>query len=534
MKYRNIFFVLLSMLALGWFVYYCSDILLWIGLGWIVSLLGLPIMNFLGKIQIKGKGLPSSIRAGIVIVGFYAIVALALWWVVPSIWKQAQNLTKVNYTAIIKSLDEPISHANDWLVEHGLIEGELSKYSLQDGESVGVEVENEKKSENLNFKTPNSSDSASIVNIHPLIIEDTVENSVPNLLHSSLQNTDGRYYLLLDTLKLSINLLDSIWNHDDNLFTIANLKTDSIAIYEKDKKTPKWVDEVEIRLNVQLENFKPYTTEADIVSDSALLVQESDTPLEMIQKKVISFVNPSGLITTVATSVVNMLGNFMMLITSVTFIAFFFLKDHNLLGRTIKGAMPDKYSPKTDAALSQIKYLLTRYFGGIVIQVSIITVYVTTCMWIFGISNGLLIGSVAALMNIIPYIGPLLGGMFAILVTISSNLDLDFYTEMVPLLITVFGIFVSLQLLDNFILQPVIFSNSIMAHPLEIFIVVIIGAKIGGIFAMICALPLYTIFRVIAASFLSEFKVVQQLTHKLKNSTIDTEQVSHSHPEDFQ
>lgn len=534
MKYRNILILLASLFCLGWFVYYCSDIILWIALGWVVALLGAPLMDLLGKIKIKGKVIPASLRSGIVIVGFYGVLAMAIWWVVPSIWQQAQKLANVNYVKILESLDEPISHGNDWLVKNGLMQGELSKYSYQND---ALEIENEKKSEISNINTPNSNDSASIVNVSNDTASATVEKNIPApILHTSLQKGDnGKDYLALDTLIVAIDLQDSVLRNNEHLYTVAILKTDSLAIYEKTNNQKHWIDEVQIKLQVNLEHLNTLHSLAQSANtDSTLVVMDTDTPLETLKKKLISYVNPSGLITKAAAYAVNMLGNLMMLVTSVTFIAFFFLKDHNLLGRAIKGAIPDKYAVKTDAALTQIKYLLTRYFGGIVLQVSIITVYVSSCMWIFGISNGLLIGTTAALLNIIPYLGPLLGGMFAILVTISSNLELDFYTEMVPLLITVFCIFVSLQVLDNFILQPVIFSNSILAHPLEIFIVVIIGAKIGGVFAMICALPIYTIFRVIAAAFLSEFKVVQQLTHQLKNSGIETDSVSEPHPEDFQ
>lgn len=102
-------------------------------------------------------------------------------------------------------------------------------------------------------------------------------------------------------------------------------------------------------------------------------------------------------------------------------------------------------------------------------------------------------------------------------ITISSNLDLglDFYTEMLPLILKVIGAFAAMQMLDNFVLQPFIFSNSVLAHPLEIFIVILVGAKLSGILGMILAIPVYTVIRVIARAFLSEFKIVQKLTGHL-------------------
>jgi len=72
-----------------------------------------------------------------------------------------------------------------------------------------------------------------------------------------------------------------------------------------------------------------------------------------------------------------------------------------------------------------------------------------------------------------------------------------------------------MQLLDNFFLQPTIFGRSVKAHPLEIFIVVLVGAKLGGILGMVVAIPAYTVFRVIGKVFFSEFKVIQRITQGL-------------------
>lgn len=82
-------------------------------------------------------------------------------------------------------------------------------------------------------------------------------------------------------------------------------------------------------------------------------------------------------------------------------------------------------------------------------------------------------------------------------------------------MIRVLSVFIIMQIIDNFVLQPIIFSKSVKAHPLEIFLVVLIGAKLGGILGMVLAIPLYTVFRVIGKVFLSEFKVIQNLTRNI-------------------
>jgi predicted PurR-regulated permease PerM len=118
-------------------------------------------------------------------------------------------------------------------------------------------------------------------------------------------------------------------------------------------------------------------------------------------------------------------------------------------------------------------------------------------------------------MNIIPYLGPFIGATFGVIIVVSANLDVSFYQVLLPKILKLLAVFASMQLLDNFILQPNIFSKSVKAHPLEIFIIVLVGAKIGGVVGMILAIPAYTVLRVLAKVFLSEFKVVQRITQNL-------------------
>jgi predicted PurR-regulated permease PerM len=198
------------------------------------------------------------------------------------------------------------------------------------------------------------------------------------------------------------------------------------------------------------------------------------------------------------------------------------LKEQGLFNTILSGVLPDKHEKNVFQAVSESSTMLIRYFIGVLAQVTTITIFVTITLSILGVKNALLIGFFAALMNIIPYVGPIIGAVFASVITISSNLELPFYPvagadqpALMYLLIKVFIVFGIMQLLDNFILQPNIFSKSVKAHPLEIFIIVLAGANIGGVVGMVLAIPAYTVVRVIAKVFLSEFKVVQSLTKGL-------------------
>ncbi|BDS14335.1 AI-2E family transporter [Aureispira anguillae] len=452
LKYSRYIGVLVSLTLIGLLIYYFSDIVTWVVLAWVISLLGSPLMKLMGKVRYKNWELPNSIRALIVLLLFYSIFGLLFYIFVPVIVQQGRNLAGVDYTAIVESLEEPIAHFNDWLIEKGLSEGELSNYSPIDSTQNSLTE--------IDTFTSNHSPA-----VQPIIKTTTV--NIDSLL---LQNGDT-------------------------------------------------IPQTNINLNIALNIDPPSSPQ----QDSTLAISPLDTPFEQLRKKMFAYVSPSQIITRTVMYLVGFFGNFMVLFTSVTFIAFFFLKDEKLFGRALKTVIPNQQKEETDTALYQIKQLLTRYFSGILFQITLITLYVTLLLSFFGIPNAFLIAFFAAIINVIPYLGPVIGTLFAMLVIISSNLDVSFYVVTLPMLIKVMGVFASMQIVDGFILQPYIFSNSVSAHPLEIFIVVVVGAKLGGITGMVVAIPAYTIIRVIASVFLKEFQLVQKLTQSIKQEGKDKE-----------
>ncbi len=209
-------------------------------------------------------------------------------------------------------------------------------------------------------------------------------------------------------------------------------------------------------------------------------------------------------------------GNILIGFASIVFITFFLLREQGLFVNFLAALMPKQYENQVHNAISEISVMLSRYFRGVLLQMLVITIFVTFGLRLFGVKNALLIAVFAALLNVIPYIGPIIGALFGVVFTISANLDMEFYTQMLPLILKVFGVFVAMQMLDNYILQPYIFSTSVMAHPLEVFLIVLMGAKINGILGMILAIPVYTVLRSIAKAFLSEFNIVQHLTERIR------------------
>ncbi len=237
---------------------------------------------------------------------------------------------------------------------------------------------------------------------------------------------------------------------------------------------------------------------------------------DYITEKLASFISFSSL-TDIFGSIAGFLGNIFIAIFSISFITFFFLKDEKLFGEGILLFVPSEHEVAVKHAMSSARNLLMRYFIGIGGQITGIILLVTIGLTIIGIGfqHALIIGLFAGLFNIIPYVGPIIGTLFGIFLGIVTHLELDFYTGILPLTGYMLLVFVIVQLIDNFLFQPLIYSSSVKAHPLEVFLVILIAGSLAGIPGMILAIPSYTIIRVFAKEFFNNFKVVKKLTEKI-------------------
>ena len=214
-------------------------------------------------------------------------------------------------------------------------------------------------------------------------------------------------------------------------------------------------------------------------------------------------------------NLVSGLGSFSIGLFSVLFISFFFLKDSHLFENGILTFVPNDKETQTQRSFKSIKDLLSRYFVGLIFQILILFVIYTIVLLIFGIDNAVVIAFLCALLNLVPYIGPLISGFLMLLLTMSSNLGESFSEVVLPKAAYVMIGFIIAQLVDNFFSQPFIFSKSVKSHPLEIFLVIIIAGILFGIVGMIVAVPTYTAIKVVLKEFLSEYNVVQKLTKNL-------------------
>jgi len=214
-------------------------------------------------------------------------------------------------------------------------------------------------------------------------------------------------------------------------------------------------------------------------------------------------------------SILGTISSFGVGLASVFFITFFFLKDKVHLIETLKKLIPDSHEEPIINSLDKINHLLSRYFIGLLLQLSIVFILYLIVLSFFEISNAVIIAFLCAVLNIIPYIGPLIASILAAILTMISHLGNDFQTDTLPTTIYILIGFWIVQIIDNNLSQPIIFSKSVSSHPLEIFLVILIAGFLSGILGMVFAVPLYTILKVIGKEFFPNNVIIQLLTKNI-------------------
>ncbi|WP_026755683.1 AI-2E family transporter [Sediminibacter sp. Hel_I_10] len=265
---------------------------------------------------------------------------------------------------------------------------------------------------------------------------------------------------------------------------------------------------------LDIESLKTNIEDLYLQSVDFLQINQIDAEQAIKDSKVLSNLD-YGIIPDFLNSLVSGLGSFSIGLMSVLFIAFFFLKDSGLMQQSILAAVPTKNELKTKRSIHKISALLSRYFVGLFMQLFIIFLIYMVGLLIVGVKNAVVIAFLCALINIIPYLGPLIGAFLMIFLVMTNNLGASFSDIILPkMLYTLIVIGVG-QLIDNFFSQPFIFSKSVKSHPLEIFLIIIIAGLLFGVVGMIVAVPAYTAIKVILKEFLSDYKFVKKLTQGL-------------------
>ena len=236
---------------------------------------------------------------------------------------------------------------------------------------------------------------------------------------------------------------------------------------------------------------------------------------EMLMDKLSSVFSMSsigGILGSFASVLVNLfIGAF-----ATLFISFFFIKDETLFRRIVRALVPDAIEERVDKTIHDIERLLSRYFVGIIIEVFGVMLLDFLGLWLIvriGVNSAIGIAFIAGILNVIPYVGPFIGEVLGVVlcVILKYGAGVGLNVPIWAFAIIVFAVMLATQMVDSMIYQPVIYSTSIKAHPLEIFIVLLFAGGIGGALGLLVAIPSYTVVRVVASRFFSEFKPVKRL-----------------------
>ena len=240
-------------------------------------------------------------------------------------------------------------------------------------------------------------------------------------------------------------------------------------------------------------------------------------------RDVTSFSRVSSILGSVASAVAGIaIGLF-----SVVFISFFFIKDEALFGKIVGALVPDKIEEPVGKTILDIEMLLSRYFLGLFVEVLGVMLLDFLGLWLIariGVNYAIGIAFIAGILNLIPYLGPLIGDIVGILLCLilkygaGVGLDVNIWI----FILIVFAIMQGTQFVDNFVYQPLIYSTSIRANPLEIFIVLLVAGHVGGIVGMLVAIPSYTVIRVIASRFFYKYKPIRRLIPNREEENTDS------------
>ena len=283
---------------------------------------------------------------------------------------------------------------------------------------------------------------------------------------------------------------------------ISNIIRDASALGSTSTVGPNPIEKVNQWLIGVFPNLDP---DFDI---AALLIQKV--------QELVDFGKVGGIVGSVASLVVDLF----VALFSVTFISFFFIKEEGLFDRIICALVPDKHELTLSRTLNEIKELLSRYFVGLLIEMIGVALIDFLGLWLIArldFSYAIGLAFIAGLLNVIPYVGPIIGEVigvvFGIVLKLGVGAGLNVNVWVFALIIL--AIMLTAQLIDNFIYQPLIYSTSIKAHPLEIFIVLLMAGHIGGTIGMLVAIPAYTVVRVVAIRFFYRYKIIQRLVPDL-------------------
>lgn len=209
---------------------------------------------------------------------------------------------------------------------------------------------------------------------------------------------------------------------------------------------------------------------------------------DMISQKVYGLISGG---TSFFGSMLEGLASFLVNLAIVPFITYFILAEGDQAFKKLIERVPNKYFEMTLNIINRMENDLVGYLRGWILDSIIIGLLSVVGYMIIGVDYPFLIGGVAGVANLVPYLGPIVGAVPAFLVSLTQYGD---FRLAVPIIILTF----SIQMIDNIIVQPLCFSKTVDMHPVTVIFVLIIGNTLMGVAGMLLAIPLATILKATA------------------------------------
>jgi predicted PurR-regulated permease PerM len=175
----------------------------------------------------------------------------------------------------------------------------------------------------------------------------------------------------------------------------------------------------------------------------------------------------------------------------VPFITFFLLKDNRRILQGILHTVPNKYFEMSYYVLKKVTLQLGLFVRAWIFDATFVGIMIGFGFYFIGVPNALPLGVIAGLGHLIPYFGPAIGGIPAIIVSIVQYGDLS----QVPLILLVVLITYTL---DNGFVQPSVFGKSVDMHPIAIILLIISGGILFGLMGMLLAVPVATVIKTLS------------------------------------
>lgn len=175
----------------------------------------------------------------------------------------------------------------------------------------------------------------------------------------------------------------------------------------------------------------------------------------------------------------------------IPFLTFFILKDSRSLKKNIVQRIPNRYFEMSLSLIHKASLQLGRFIRGQLLDATIVGIMAMIALSLLDLRYALLIGALAGMANMIPFLGPIVGGVPAVLVAIVDN---GSFAAALP----VVAAFAVIKLIDDVVVQPMVVSKSVQLHPVTVIISIFAGGHVGGILGMIVAVPLVSIIKVSA------------------------------------